>query len=106
MSSFPVDGSQKAVTHPVSGAVVPDHTEGGGGDGSTLQVQGSEVRKTVESVVPHAGASSEPQDGTKVALLPPPPPPPAHQGSGRQDASASQGTENRLMLECLFVADP
>ncbi|KAG7271884.1 LOW QUALITY PROTEIN: hypothetical protein CRUP_036027 [Coryphaenoides rupestris] len=91
-----VDGSRKAVTHPASEAVVPGHTgrpagpetEGGGG-GTAPHSRSRSPRKTVESVVPHAGASSEPQDRTKVALLPPPPPP-AHQGSGRQDGSASQ----------------
>ncbi|XP_056437932.1 low-density lipoprotein receptor-related protein 11 [Gadus chalcogrammus] len=84
------ESSRKSVTHPVSGGAVshsvPAASQIEGAD-STLRA-GPEVRKTVESVVPHPVAP-EPRDRTKAAP-PPPPPPPAHQGPSVQDAPAGQ----------------
>ncbi|CAL8315081.1 unnamed protein product [Lota lota] len=95
------ESSRKTVTHPVSGGVISHNMpaasqiEGAGRDPSTLRT-GSEVGKTIESIVPHPEVPSKPQDRTKLAL-PPPPPPPAHQGSSGQDVPASQGTANMLL---------
>ncbi|KAK0151562.1 Low-density lipoprotein receptor-related protein 11 [Merluccius polli] len=90
------DSSRKAVTHAVSGGVgshnrlATSQMERPGGDRAAPQMIGSEVGKTVESIVPRIEVPPEPQDRTKVALPPPVPPPAQHGPSGKEAPPASQ----------------